>query len=122
NAAKQLNSIGAVTPVVPFNLVLSPCGKTATAVKVGFSGQADSDNSTLLKLDSSATAAGMAIQILDSHQTPLPLNSPSSGLNWTTLSPGQSNILSFYARLMATRVPVTAGHIRGTALFVLEFQ
>ena len=41
---------------------------------------------------------------------------------WTTLTPGQTNILNFYARLMATQVPVTAGHVNATATFTLEFQ
>ena len=39
-----------------------------------------------------------------------------------TLTPGQTNILNFYARLMATQVPVTAGHVNATATFTLEFQ
>ena len=41
NAAKQFNTIGATTPVVPFRIVLSPCGSSVTAVKVGFTGVAD---------------------------------------------------------------------------------
>ncbi|VFS75155.1 fimbrial protein BcfF [Raoultella planticola] len=57
NAAKQFNTIGATTPVVPFRIVLSPCGSSVTAVKVGFTGVADNDNTSLLKLDSGASAA-----------------------------------------------------------------
>ena len=34
NAAKQFSRIGATTPVVPFRIVLSPCGTSVTAVKV----------------------------------------------------------------------------------------
>ncbi|MFQ6364740.1 type 1 fimbrial protein, partial [Serratia marcescens] len=33
-----------------------------------------------------------------------------------------SNTLGFYARLMATRAPVTAGTVTATANFTLEFQ
>ncbi len=36
NAAKQFNDIGATTPVVPFRILLSPCGNAVSAVKVGF--------------------------------------------------------------------------------------
>ena len=42
NAAKQFNNIGATTPVVPFRILLSPCGNAVSAVKVGFTGVADS--------------------------------------------------------------------------------
>jgi hypothetical protein len=34
--------------------VLSPCGSSATAVKVGFTGTPDSNNDKLLKIDSDA--------------------------------------------------------------------
>ncbi len=44
NAAKQFNNIGATTPVVPFRILLSPCGNAVSAVKVGFTGVADSHN------------------------------------------------------------------------------
>ena len=58
NAAKQFNTIGATTPVVPFRIVLSPCGSSVTAVKVGFTGVADNDNTSLLKLDSGRVGRG----------------------------------------------------------------
>lgn len=58
NAAKQFSHIGATTPVVPFRIVLSPCGTSVTAVKVGFIGIADNDNTRLLKLDSGTSAGG----------------------------------------------------------------
>lgn len=51
NAAKQFYAVGATTPPVPFRIVLSPCGTSVTAVKVGFTGVADSINTSLLKLD-----------------------------------------------------------------------
>lgn len=123
NAAKQFSSVGATTPLVPFRIVLSPCGSSVTAVKVGFVGVADNDNTSLLKLDSGASAAaGMGVQILNGQQTSLPLNAASSAIPWTTLMPGQPNTLNFYARLMATQVPVTPGHVNATATFTLEFQ
>jgi len=92
-------------------------------VKVGFVGVADSINTDLLQLDGGASAAaGMGVQILGAQQTALPLNAASSAIPWPTLTPGQTNTLNFYARLMATRVPVTAGHVNATATFTLEFQ
>ncbi|AVL79112.1 type 1 fimbrial protein [Klebsiella oxytoca] len=123
NAAKQFNAVGTTTPLVPFRIVLSPCGGSVTAVKVGFTGIADSDNTSLLKLDSGVSAAsGIGVQILNGSRAPLVLNAPSSNIAWTTLKPGQTNTLNFYARLMAARVPITAGHVNATATFTLEFQ
>ena len=85
---------------VPFRIVLSPCGTSVTAVKVGFTGVADSVNTSLLKLDAGASAAaGMGVDILDQQQSRLPVNAPSSAIAWTTLTPGQTNILNFYAVL-----------------------
>lgn len=123
NAAKQFNAVGATTPAVPFRIVLSPCGGAVSAVKVGFTGVADNGNTSLLKLGSGASAAaGMGVQILNGQQTTLPINAASSTIPWTTLTPGQTNTLNFYARLMATQVPVTPGHVNATATFTLEFQ
>lgn len=123
NAAKQFHAVGVTTPLVPFRIVLSPCGSSVTAVKVGFVGIADSVNTDLLKLDGGVSAAaGMGVQILDGQQAVLPLNATSSTIQWTTLTPGQTNTLNFYARLIATQVPVTAGHVNATATFTLEFQ
>lgn len=123
NAAKQFSAIGATTPLVPFRIVLSPCGGSVTAVKVGFNGMQDRDNNSLLAIDKGASAAvGMAVQVLNSQQMMLPINALSSSIPWTPLTPSQTNVLNFYARLMATHMPVTAGHVNATATFTLEFQ
>ncbi|RQN07354.1 fimbrial protein [Pantoea ananatis] len=123
SATKQLFRIGAYTPSIPFNIILSPCGAYAVGVKIGFTGTADTNNSSLLKLDGVAgSAAGMGIQILDSTGNQLAINAPVANLSWVQLNPGQSNTIQFYARLMATRYPVTAGTVSATATFILEFQ
>ncbi|WP_025122495.1 MULTISPECIES: fimbrial protein [unclassified Serratia (in: enterobacteria)] len=123
NAAKQLFRVGATTPMVPFSIVLDKCGGSAIAVKTGFTGGADNDNLSLLKIDGGAgAAAGMGIQILDNNGNAIALNEVSSGLSWSPVTAGQSNTLYFYARLMATRTPVTAGQVSATANFTLEFQ
>lgn len=123
NATKQFHTVGATSAMVAFRIVLSPCGAATTAVKVGFTGTADGDNTNLLKMDGGVSnASGMGIQILDGAQTALALNAALSTLSWTSLNAGQTNTLNFYARLMATRMPVTAGHVNATATFTLEFQ
>lgn len=123
NSTKQFNNIGATTTAIPFHIILSNCGSAVTAVKIGFSGIADNSNTTLLKLDNStSTATGVGVQILDSSQTALPINAISSAISWTPLKPGEINTVNFYARLMATQIPVVAGHVNATAVFTLEFQ
>jgi P pilus assembly protein, pilin FimA len=123
HAAKQFYAVGASTAMIPFSIVLSPCGGSVTAVKVGFSGTADSANTTLLGLNqTSSTASGIGVQILDGNQVALPLNAPFTSIAWTPLTGSQTNILNFYARMMATRVPITAGQVDADATFTLEFQ
>ncbi|SFN19653.1 minor fimbrial subunit [Izhakiella capsodis] len=122
-AAKQFNRVGTVTPSIPFKIVFDKCGSSVTAVRVGYVGTSDSDNTTLLKIDAGTNAAsGIGVQILDRDQTPIPLNAAQDSLKWMTLTAGQPNTLGFYARLMATRAPVMAGTVTATANFTLEFQ
>lgn len=123
NATKQLSRVGATTAPALFKVVFDKCGGSTTAVKVSYGGVSDNDNGTLLKLDGGSSAAsGMGIQILDSNKNAIPLNSGTESLSWTKLIAGQSNTLRFYACLMATRSPVTAGVVNATANFTLEFQ
>lgn len=123
HAAKQLYAINQVTSMVPFFIELAPCGTSVVSVKVKFAGTGDLNNSSLLAIETdSSTASGVGIQILDSNKSPLMLNAASSNIAWIPLEPGVSNTLHFYARLMATKLPVTAGLIRATATFTLEFQ
>jgi minor fimbrial subunit len=123
NAAKQLNRVGATTVPVPFKIVFDKCGSSTTGVRIIYGGTSDEDNNTLLKIGAGTNAAsGLGIQILDSDKQPIPLNAAPQSLGWSPLIAGQSNTLSFYACLMATRSPVTAGVVNATADFTLEFQ
>lgn len=123
NATKQFSTVGSVTPLVPFRIVLSPCGSSVTAVKVGFTGLSDATNTSLLRLDSGGeSASGIGVQLLDSQRAAIPVNAPSTAIPWTTLTQSKAHVLNFYARLMATQIPVSAGHVRATATFTLEFQ
>nr|WP_273827007.1 fimbrial protein [Providencia rettgeri] len=120
---KLLRANGDVTSSIPFSIELAPCGSSVTAVKIGFVGIADIQNTTLLAIEpGNLNASGVGIQILDSQKSPLVLNETSNSLNWLPLVAQKSNTIQFYARLMASNVPVTAGHVRATATFTLEFQ
>lgn len=122
-ASKQLSTPGASSPPVPFTISFSRCGTAATAVRIGFTGSADQDNSRLLKTDTgTGTAQGVAIQLLSGSQTPVTINAAQSDLSWLNLTGGQPATLQFWARMMAVRTPVVAGTVSATAGFTLEFQ
>lgn len=123
HSAKQFNSVGATSAMIPFDIVLSPCGSSVTAVKVGFNGSADAINSNLVALNTfSSTASGLGIQILDRNKVELPLNTPFSGISPIPLTASKSNVLRFYARMKATQVPVKTGQVSAGATFTLEYQ
>lgn len=123
SASKQFSSVGAVTPPVPFSVKFSRCGSTARAVRIGFTGTADSNNPALLQLVGGAgVATGMGVQLLDSRQNSIAVNAAQTALNWVTLASGQPNTVAFYAQLKASRMPVTAGTVKADATFTLEYQ
>lgn len=123
NSTKQFNSVGSSSPAVPFAILLTDCSDATSGVKVLFSGTADDDNRALLKLEqSTASAAGMAVEILDGQGQELPLNASNATQNWITIQPSQNNALPFAARLKTTRLPVRPGLVSASATFTLEFQ
>lgn len=123
NSAKQFTSVGNTTPNVPFKIILTDCSDSTTGVKVLFSGNADDNNNTLLKLDEiSSGAAGMAVEILDGQGQQLPINSANANLNWIKIQSNKDNILPFSARLKTTYIPIRSGLVNATATFTLEFQ
>lgn len=61
------------------------------------------------------------MEILDQQQSRLPVNAPSSTMT-DHADPGPDQYSQLYARLMATQVPVTAGHVNATATFTPNFS
>lgn len=106
------------TPVIPFSIKLVDCQPKASAVKVSFNGRADPIDNALLALDSTG-AKGVAISIMDNSGTSIDINDKSQSY---TLLPNQDNTLQFYARYVATQLPVQAGSANATATFLLEYQ
>ncbi|WP_087490221.1 type 1 fimbrial adaptor subunit FimF [Tatumella citrea] len=121
---KQFPEKGASSAVVPFTLDFSACGSSATAVKIGFTGTADTNNTSLLKIDSgdSTDATGLGVEILDSDQNAVPINQTQDDLNWVSLTGGQQNSVNFYARMVSTTSSVTAGTVSASATITLEFE
>jgi len=122
NPSKQFSRVGDPSAAVRFSIVFLRCDAAAQKVKVGFTGTADGNNSSLLKIDAvGGSASGVGVQILDNSLKAIPLNAAQSGLNWNNVTAGQRNVLTFYSRMVATQMPVKAGTVSATATFTLEY-
>lgn len=117
NTSKQFSTVGDAGPKIPFSLSLEDCGASFTGVKVMFSGDTDTQDTSLLKV-STGGSAGLGIQLLDSEGDILPVNtwSPFYGES------GNSSVaINFYARYITTEIPVTSGKADAVTTFLLEY-
>lgn len=120
-SAKQFATQGSGSQPVAFVIDLQQCGAAATGVDFTFSGTADSDDKTLLAVDSGSDAAqGIGIELQNADHTRLPLNQASARY---ALDPTLTdNKFTFYARYIATANSVTSGTAKATATFTLTWQ
>ncbi|WP_241622423.1 fimbrial protein [Rosenbergiella australiborealis] len=122
-ATKNFNSVGNTSGTVPFSITLSNCGSAVSTVKINITGTTDSANATLLKTSTdTGYATGIGVQILDSSQTIVQPNQDSSSLSAITLTANQTNVITYYARMVSTASPVGAGTVSATANFTLQFN
>ncbi|AXW86077.1 hypothetical protein AU512_12285 [Lonsdalea iberica] len=118
-ATKQfaVNKTGAAP--VRFVVNLESCGSAASSVTATFSGTADTNDSTLLALNSGSTATHVGIAILDKDRQRIPLGNASEQY---PLTAGASNAqLVFYGQYIATQSSVTAGTANGDVTFTLNY-
>ncbi len=115
---RRLNTVGEVTGIRQFDLVLVGCGPAAKAVSVMFKGDADRDDPNLLKLKENG-AGGLGIEILDNKRTPVPINQSTEDY---ALIANADNQLTFHAQYKITRLPVTPGVADAVMDFTLEYQ
>lgn len=106
-----------------FSVDLLGCGATAKGATVTFSGTADADDATNLRLTNAGqvgvgAASGVAIELGDSAGTKIPLGSASGQY---TLGTGD-NSLKFQAVYVATRTAVTTGPANATAQFTVAYK
>ena len=101
-------------------MVLSACPAGATEGSVSFGGTADPSNSNLLKLDSTATATGVAIALFeDDGSTAIPLGKPSKT---HPLSSTEQNSLTYFAKYQSTAATVGEGTANATADFTVLYN
>lgn len=109
-------SAGQTTPAKYFSISLSECNNTS--VTTTFSGTADSANSHYLALNSDSTAKNIAVEILDSDKTVLPLNTESAAV---TIDSNESATLGFWANYISTADSITGGSANADATFTINY-
>ncbi len=124
----QFSGIGYTTAPRPFNLQLESCTGGVAQVNIMFNATADSDVSNaseqgVVQLNSGG-ASGVALQLLRSDNTPLPLNRyPDTPLySGSSLAEGASLTLPLRARYLQTQSSVTAGQANASVTFNLIYQ
>lgn len=102
-----------------FTISVSDCPETVTGANVKFDGTSDSNDQSLLALDSgTGIATGVGIQIADDNGTAIPLHTASSDY---PLVEG-ANTLDFVARYVSTGPAVTTGTANGTSEFTIVYK
>ncbi|MGY2798950.1 major type 1 subunit fimbrin (pilin) [Ewingella americana] len=113
-------SAGSTSGNGQITMVLSACPAGATQASVSFGGPADPSNGNLLKLDSTATATGVAIALFeDDGSTSIPLGQPSKT---HPLSSTEQNALTYFAKYQSTAATVGEGTANATADFTVLYN
>lgn len=122
-ATNAFRSIGSASNTVPFSITLENCGSAASGVKINMTGTTDSANNTLFR-NSTATgyATGIGVQVLNSAGVVVQPNQSSSNITSTSLTPNQTNVITYYARMVSTTNPVGAGTVSAAANFTLQYD
>lgn len=119
-ATRQFSAVSRELLPVRFSINLESCGEAVSSVSTTFSGIADTDDPTLLALNTESTASHLGIAILDKDRNRIPLGNASEQY---PLTAGVSDAqLVFYGQYVATQDSVTAGSANGDATFTLNYQ
>lgn len=121
--SNTFHSVGDVSASADLRIRLTDCSSGIAGATVTFSGTPDSNNGKLLALSDTsgarAMASGVGVEILDSSRKSLAINTASES---QPLVEGDNNILTFYLRYQATKMPVTAGNASAVMYFDLSYQ
>ncbi|WP_342754091.1 fimbrial protein [Pantoea sp. MBD-2R] len=118
-STRQFLRTGAVSQIkTPFRIKLEECGPTFKGATITFTGEGDEYDGRYLKTDEGG-ASGVAISLLDRTGSVIPLNHPTAAYGLT----GENSVdMLFYARLIATQLPVTPGNVTATATYTVEYR
>lgn len=117
--ASTFNVVGTTTQPKPLSISLTNCSSNIKGSSVYFSGTADVNDKSLLALSTTGTPAkGVAVQLLDSNNAVVAINTTS---NVYTLKAGDNN-LQFSLRYKSTLATVTAGDANAVLYFDMNYQ
>ncbi|BEP37727.1 long polar fimbria major subunit LpfA [Variovorax sp. V59] len=117
-------AVGKKATPAKFTIDLLGCGASATGATVSFSGTADLDDATYLRLANAGqvgvgAASGVAIELADSTGAKIALNTGKSGEYILGLG---DNSLKFQAAYIATKTAVTVGPANAVAQFTVTYK
>ncbi|OAT28512.1 hypothetical protein M976_01805 [Buttiauxella ferragutiae ATCC 51602] len=115
-AKTSLATVAAKSSSVPFTIDLDNCPDTNANIR--FSGTADSVDKTLLAIDSTSVASGVAIEIDSDTGQKIAMYAPSTDFK---LAAGK-NKLKYQASYVATNSAVTAGSVVATSQFTIIYN
>lgn len=123
-AKTAFSAAGDTAANTKFTLVLSNCPETLKGkpVVVKYDGKPDDNNNDYLQLTNygeATVASGVAIQLLNSDRTELPLGQASK--EEKVSATGETN-LNFFARYIATTDTIGAGSADSTVNFTLAYN
>lgn len=122
-ATNAFRSIGSTSNMVPFYITLENCGSAASGVKINMTGTTDSSNNTLFRNSTAAGfATGIGVQVLNSTGVVIQPNQSTSNLTSTTLNANQTNVITYYARMVSTTNSIGAGTVSAAANFTLQYD
>lgn len=117
---------GTTAATTKFSLVLTACPADLLGkpVAVKYDGTPDTLNNDYLQITGYGTddiAKGVAIQLLNSDNSELPLGTESKSVTLASDAAEETN-LDFFARYIATEDEVTAGNADGVVNFTLTYN
>ncbi|MBV7403497.1 fimbrial protein [Enterobacter sp. ENT03] len=125
---KLFTHAGAVSPAQSLNITLINCQaeRSTDTINLSFTGNADPDDSQLLKLTGnddqgnplSGIASGIAVELLDEHDNRIALNSDIH----VPMQTGDTPLPTVKLRYRATRVPVTPGEANAILWVRLRYE
>ncbi|HDG1680445.1 TPA: fimbrial protein [Kluyvera ascorbata] len=122
-SSNAFHAVGDVSSTANLVIRLTNCSSDIAGASVMFSGSPDNDNSKLLALSDTTGKGGMAsgvgVEILDGNKKSVPINTASDS---QTLQEGDDNVLNFFLRYQATKIPVTAGNASSVMYFDVTYQ
>nr|WP_233175788.1 fimbrial protein [Dyella sp. ASV24] len=123
HSASEMGSVGASTATVSFNINLNNCpaGMKGIQYEIDPATTVLSSAHSVVALDSSSSAAGVGVQLLDGAGAVFPLNTPKSFSEYNA-STGGSYAIPLRARYYQTLGTVKAGTANTSMTFTMTYQ